>query len=62
MRRTSWRRDYDPGSEGESEGSGASSEGEEDDANEGGSEGDIVEELGSDIEAVEPDPEDDDQL
>lgn len=60
--------DYDPGSEGESEGSGASSEEEEEeeedyDADEEGVERDLVEEeLGSDAEHVEPDPDDEDQL
>ena len=51
--------DYDPGSEGESEGSGDSSE-EEDDVGDGG---DLAEdELGSEAEHVEPDPEDENQL
>jgi hypothetical protein len=55
--------DYDPGSEGESEGSGSSSEEEDEYANEEGAGGNIVEdELGSEAEDVEPDPEDDDQL
>ena len=55
--------DYDPGSEGESEGSGASSEEGDDYTSRGEEEGNIVEEeLGSEVEDVEPDPEDDEQL
>lgn len=54
--------DYDPGSEGESEGSGSSSD-EDDDYADGGDDGDLVkDELGSEVEDVEPDPEDEDQL
>ena len=55
--------DYDPGSEGESEGSGTSSEEEDDYADGGEVDANLVEqELGSEAEDVEPDPEDEDQL
>lgn len=56
--------DYDPGSEGLSDGSGESSEEEEyEDGNAAGGDEDLVaEELGSEAEAVVPDPDDDDQL
>jgi hypothetical protein len=57
--------DYDPGSEGESEGSGTSSEEEEEEDYANGDEqgGKLVEEeLGSEAEEIEPDPEDEDQL
>ena len=55
--------DYDPGSEGESEGSGTSSEEEDEYANREGQYGNLVEEeLGSEAEDIEPDPEDEDQL
>ena len=55
--------DYDPGSEGESEGSGTSSEEEDEYADEGEPDGNFVEdELGSEAEDVEPDIQDDDQL
>jgi len=55
--------DYDPGSEGESEGSGTSSEEEEEYAQEEGRDRNLVEdELGSEAEDVEPDPEDENQL
>lgn len=55
--------DYDPGSEGESEGSGVSSEEEDEYANGDGAVENLVEdELGSEADNVEPDPEDDDQL
>ena len=55
--------DYDPGSEGESEGSGTSSEEEDDYADGEEVDANLVEqELGSEAEDVEPDPEDEDQL
>jgi hypothetical protein len=55
--------DYDPGSEGESEGSGTSSEDEDDYADGGEVDANLVEqELGSEAEEIEPDPEDEDQL
>jgi hypothetical protein len=55
--------DYDPGSEGESEGSGTSSEDEDDYADGGEVDVNLAEqELGSEAEDVEPDPEDEDQL
>lgn len=55
--------DYDPGSDGESEGSGSSSEEEDDYANGEGQDGNLIEEeLGSEAEDIEPDPEDEDQL
>ena len=53
--------DYDPGSEGESEGSGSDSD--EEDADGDDVSGNVVEEeLGSEAEEVEVDPDDDDQL
>jgi hypothetical protein len=52
--------DYDPGSEGESEGSGDDSDEEDADGDEGG--GNVAEELGSEAEDVEVDPDDEDQL
>ena len=53
--------DYDPGSEGESEGSGSDTDGEDADGDEAG--GDVVEdELGSEAEDIEVDPDDKDQL
>ena len=55
--------DYDPGSEGESEGSGTSSEEEDEYANREGQYDNLVEEeLGSEAEDIEPNPEDEDQL
>lgn len=53
--------DYEPGSEGESEGSGSDSDEDNADEDDGG--GDVVEEeLGSEAEDVEVDPEDEEQL
>lgn len=55
--------DYDPGSEGDSEGSGSDTDDEEDVGNGQHGERDIVgEELGSEAEDVDVDPDDDDQL
>ena len=55
--------DYDPGSEGQSDGSGTSSEDEEEYVKGGVNEVDLVEdELGSEAEEVEPEPEDQNQL
>ena len=55
--------DYDPGSEGESEGSGSDTDEEEEYANGNDGGGDIVdEELGSEAEDVEVEPDDEDQL
>jgi hypothetical protein len=56
--------DYDPGSEGQSEGSGSDEDEDEDEeANGDDGGGDVVEEeLGSEAEDVEIDPDDEDQL
>lgn len=55
--------DYDPGSEGESEGSGSDTDDDEEDAHGVNGGGDVVEEeLGSEAQDVEVDPDDEDQL